>query len=114
MCSCIHLIDDSNAPLARDLRVLVRERLVAGDSDARVRECLVARYGEFVLLSPPINLGTLLLWLSPLLLLVAGLGLAARQLQGARASATLPQPSEPPPLSADEVRRLDEILKKPS
>ena len=107
-------IDDSNAPLARDLRLLVRERLVAGDSDARVRDFLVARYGEFVLLTPPFGLGTLLLWLSPALLLIAGLALAARQLRLAGHTASLPHTSEPPPLSADESRRLDEILKKTS
>src|SRR5690606_17720084 len=62
-------IDDSNAPLARDLRLLVRERLNAGDSDEAVMSYVVQRYGEFVLLRPPVNLGTVLLWLAPLLLL---------------------------------------------
>ena len=58
-------IDDSNAPLARDLRLLVRERLQAGDSDAAVLKFVVARYGEFVLLRPPLGANTLLLWLGP-------------------------------------------------
>mgnify|MGYP005858098385 CR=1 FL=1 len=58
-------IDESDAPLARDLRLLVRERLVAGDSDAQVERFLVARYGEFVLLRPPFAAHTLLLWLMP-------------------------------------------------
>src|SRR5262245_48562034 len=66
-------IDDSNADLARDLRVLVRERLVAGDSDASVLAFIEARYGEFVLLRPRFNLRTLLLWLTPLLLLAAAI-----------------------------------------
>jgi cytochrome c-type biogenesis protein CcmH len=66
-------IDDSDAPLARDLRILVRERLKAGDSDAQVREFLVARYGEFVLLEPQRDGRTLLLWSMPLLVLVLGL-----------------------------------------
>ena len=63
-------IDDSNAPLARDLRLLVRERLKAGDSDAAVKQFIVARYGEFVLLSPPFAMHTLLLWLGPPLALL--------------------------------------------
>jgi cytochrome c-type biogenesis protein CcmH len=57
-------IDDSDAPLAKDLRVLVRERLVAGDSDAQVRSFLVDRYGEFVLLKPTMSLANLILWLT--------------------------------------------------
>jgi cytochrome c-type biogenesis protein CcmH len=65
-------IDDSDAPLARDLRVLVRERLKAGDSDTQIREFLVARYGQFVLLEPEKNSRTALLWLAPLLVLLAG------------------------------------------
>lgn len=59
-------IDDSNAGLARDLRVLVRERLTAGDSDQEAIDFIVARYGDFVLLKPPFKLGTLALWLGPL------------------------------------------------
>ena len=58
-------IDDSNAPLARDLRLLVRERLKAGDTDAQVRDFVVARYGDFVLLKPPFSVTTLLLWIAP-------------------------------------------------
>ena len=80
-------IDDSDAPLARDLRLLVRERLVAGDSDAEVTRFLVARYGEFVLLRPPFGWHTLMLWLTPVLLLTLAVGghrLAPRQ--GARAA----------------------------
>jgi cytochrome c-type biogenesis protein CcmH len=75
-------IDDSDAPLARDLRVLVRDRLKAGDSDADVLHYLTARYGDFVLLKPPFRWRTALLWLGPLMLLaggLAGLLLAARR-----------------------------------
>jgi cytochrome c-type biogenesis protein CcmH len=69
-------IDDSDAPLARDLRVLVRERLQAGDSDGQVIDFLVARYGEFVLLKPRFSLHTALLWLGPAaVLLIGALGL---------------------------------------
>jgi cytochrome c-type biogenesis protein CcmH len=65
-------IDDSNAPLARDLRVIVREQLSAGKTDAQVMDHIVQRYGEFVLLRPRFNATTLLLWLAPLLLLAGG------------------------------------------
>ena len=65
-------IDDSEAPLARDLRLLVRERIAAGDNDAQVLDFLVARYGEFVLLKPRLEPHTLLLWLLPPLALVGG------------------------------------------
>jgi cytochrome c-type biogenesis protein CcmH len=94
-------IDDSNAPLARDLRLLVRQRLTAGDTDAEVRDYLVDRYGDFVLLKPPFEASTLILWLTPLLALLAG-GLAALA-RGRRA-----QPTEA--LSADEETRLARIL----
>jgi cytochrome c-type biogenesis protein CcmH len=65
-------IDDSDAPLARDLRILVRERLTAGDSDKQVLDYLVARYGQFVLLRPRFEWQTALLWLTPLVVLVLG------------------------------------------
>ena len=74
-------IDDSDAPLARDMRLLVRERITRGDTDAQARAYLVARYGNFVLLRPPFQPDTWLLWLGPALLLVlagGGLTLAAR------------------------------------
>src|SRR6267378_268412 len=86
-------IDDSEAPLARDLRLLVRERIAAGDSDAQVINFLVARYGEFVLLKPRLNAHTWLLWLLPPLALVGG-GLAlwmhGRRRAGSAASAEDP------------------------
>jgi len=79
-------IDDSEAPLARDLRLLVRERLKAGDSDAAVVDYLVARYGEFVLLKPRLNWHTAILWGAPLTILIAGLlgfGLSVLRRSGA-------------------------------
>ena len=66
-------IDDSEAPLARDLRLLVRERLKAGDSDTQVVDFMVARYGEFVLLRPRVSWHTAILWGAPLAILIAGL-----------------------------------------
>jgi cytochrome c-type biogenesis protein CcmH len=66
-------IDDSEAPLARDLRLLVRERLKAGDSDTQVVDFMVARYGEFVLLKPRMSWHTAILWGAPLTILIAGL-----------------------------------------
>ena len=65
-------IDDSNAPIAHDLRLLVRERLLAGDTDQEVLDHIVARYGEFVLYKPRLGGGTLLLWFGPLVLVLAG------------------------------------------
>jgi cytochrome c-type biogenesis protein CcmH len=65
-------IDDSDAPLARDLRVLVRERLEAGDTNADVENFVVARYGDFVLLRPPVNAYTIVLWAAPALVLFTG------------------------------------------
>jgi cytochrome c-type biogenesis protein CcmH len=66
-------IDDSNAPLARDLRILLRERIKAGDSDKAAIDFIVARYGNFVLLKPPVQLNTLLLWFGPGLVLLMAL-----------------------------------------
>jgi len=98
-------IDDSNAEVARDMRRAVRERLVAGDNDAAVFDFMVARYGDYVLLNPPFKARTLLLWLgAPLVLLIAGgaLLIAARR----RKAIVAPQP-----LSDEEQRRLDSLLK---
>ena len=100
-------IDDSNAPLARDLRLLVRERLSAGDTDQDVRRFVVARFGEFVLLRPPLSQRTLLLWVMPLLLL-ALTALAVRR--GLRSSLTVK--GADPGLTADEQARLAAILKR--
>ncbi|MGL4495175.1 MAG: cytochrome c-type biogenesis protein [Beijerinckiaceae bacterium] len=71
-------IDDSDAPLAKDLRVLVRERIMAGDSNAQVKAFLVQRYGDFVLLKPPLTVGTILLWAAPAVLLLIGIAALAR------------------------------------
>lgn len=98
-------IDDSDAPLARDLRILVRERLVAGDSDQAVRDFVVARYGNFVLLSPPFNAHTIMLWVAPFLILAFGLAYIGRKSRQMRA----PQAQ---PLSADERARLDALIKR--
>ena len=98
-------IDDSEAPLARDLRLLVRERLTKGDSDQQVLDFLVARYGEFVLLKPPFERHTLLLWgLPPLALIVGLFWLLVR----ARRYGSLRQ--RPEVLSQDEERRLSTLV----
>ncbi len=83
-------IDESHADLARDLRLLVRERLQAGDSDDQIRAFLVRRYGDFILLKPPFKLETWLLWGAPFLILVAGGGviLVARSRQKSLAPET--------------------------
>ena len=65
-------IDDSDAPLAADIRVLLRERIVAGDSDDEVRQFLVARYGEFILLKPPLSWHSAVLWIAPFAALIGG------------------------------------------
>jgi cytochrome c-type biogenesis protein CcmH len=69
-------IDDSNAPLAKDLRVIVRERLTSGDTDVEVIEYVVARYGNYVLLKPPFQSDTALLWLAPFMIIAIALGLS--------------------------------------
>lgn len=99
-------IDDSDAPLARDLRLLVRERLVKGDSDKQVLDFLVERYGNFVLLKPPVEPQTLLLWtVSPLMLIV---GIVALVVMARRRRSVALDSGR---LSADEQRRLDAIIK---
>ncbi|MEM1079925.1 MAG: cytochrome c-type biogenesis protein [Pseudomonadota bacterium] len=99
-------IDESNADLARDLRLLVRERLVAGDSDDEVIEFVVDRFGEYVLLNPPATGSTLILWIAgPAMLVVAlGAGFAYQRRQRLRPDAPAPV------LSEDEAARLKEIL----
>jgi cytochrome c-type biogenesis protein CcmH len=98
-------IDESNAEIARDLRLLVRERVVAGDSDAEVLDFIVARYGEFVLFRPPFTPGNAALWLSGPVLMLLGGGLALAFIRR-RARAAAPAR---PPLSEDERRRLEAL-----
>jgi len=100
-------IDESNAELARDLRLLVRERLVAGDSDAEVVAFVVDRYGEYVLLRPTASGANLLLWIAGPAMLAAALAAAAVYVRRRRAA---PEPAAPP-LSEAEKARLDEILR---
>ncbi len=98
-------IDDSNADLAKDLRRIVRERLVAGDSDAVVKDFMVARYGDFVLLKPPFKSTTYVLWLGPAVILLLG---GASAVVYVRRQARQPQPAAP--LTADERKRLKRLL----
>jgi cytochrome c-type biogenesis protein CcmH len=98
-------IEDSNADLAKDIRRIVRERLAAGDSDAQVRQYLVDRYGDWVLLKPPFRPGTYLLWLGPpAVLLLAAFGIAQYY---RRRQHTVPVEA---PLTADEQQRLTALL----
>ena len=103
-------IDDSEAPLARDLRILVRERLQAGDSDRQVIDFLVARYGEFVLLRPRFSWHTAVLWLGPAAMLLIGgcavLVLVRRYRTNSAAAADGQQG-----LTAAEAARLSDILR---
>ncbi|MCH6590990.1 MAG: cytochrome c-type biogenesis protein CcmH [Rhodospirillales bacterium] len=102
-------IDDSDADLARDLRVLVRERLAAGDSDGQVIDYVVSRYGDFVLMRPPFKATTYALWLGPAL--IAGLGvLAVVAFYRRRTAAGARRGTAPPPLTEDEKRRLETLL----
>jgi cytochrome c-type biogenesis protein CcmH len=103
-------IDDSDAPLARDLRLLVRERLMAGDSDSQVLDFLTARYGEFVLLKPRWGWGTAILWIAPAALLLLGvIWLAALLLRGGRGQAAGGEPE----LSEAERMRLARLIGDP-
>lgn len=97
-------IDDSNAPISRDLRLIIRERLVAGDTDAEVVDYIVARYGEGVLFNPPAEGANLVLWLAGPALLLAGIGVALAAGRRRRAPEVA--------LSAEEETRLKEILKE--
>ncbi|RYC31507.1 cytochrome c-type biogenesis protein CcmH [Lichenibacterium minor] len=97
-------IDDSAAPLARDLRLIVREHLKAGDTDAEIRAYLVQRYGDFVLLKPPFERATLLLWATPALVVVfGGMALWRRRRPGTGAA----------PLDPDEQARVDALMAEP-
>lgn len=98
-------IDDSNADLARELRLLVRDQIKEGKSDAQVRDYLVSRYGDFILLKPPVNLETALLWAAPFatLALAAGLVLARARRRTATPAVK--------PLTDEERRKLDAALR---
>ncbi|WP_333826957.1 cytochrome c-type biogenesis protein [Pararhodobacter sp.] len=97
-------IDESNADLARDMRIILRERLVAGDTDAEAVQYLVDRYGEYVLLSPQRDGVNLILWVSGPVLLLLGLGVAVM--------ATRRRARPEAPLTEAEKARLNEILKQ--
>ncbi|MBT6801293.1 MAG: cytochrome c-type biogenesis protein CcmH, partial [Rhodospirillales bacterium] len=98
-------IDDSDADLARDLRILVRERLANGDTDQQVLNFLTARYGDFVLLKPPVKPATWALWFGPLLVLgIAILGIVIRLRRKARVDA--------PALSPEEQAALKRLMDK--
>ena len=103
-------IDDSNAEIARDMRLLVRERLVAGDTDEEVVGYIVARYGDFVLLRPPFQPNTLALWLTPpiMAVIIATLAVLYFQTYKRRRSAGL----GPDPLSPDDRAELDSLVER--
>lgn len=103
-------IDSSHAELARELRLLIRERLVAGDNEAEIKDYLVSRYGEFVLLKPPFEAATILLWVGPFAFLLIGLAVIvvffkrqSREFAGQGGQA-------PASLSGEEASRLDRLL----
>jgi cytochrome c-type biogenesis protein CcmH len=102
-------IDDSDAPLAHDLRVLLRERITAGDTDAEVMDFLVDRYGEFVLLKPRFSANTALLWAAPFVLLVGGAVVAFGVMRRRKPAGPVAAAAK---LSADEQNKLDEILSR--
>jgi cytochrome c-type biogenesis protein CcmH len=100
-------IDDSNAELARDLRILVRDRLVAGDSDEAVVSYVVSRYGQFVLLNPPFRTGTYALWLGPAVIFALGsIALVVFYVRRRRHGTS----EAPTPLNKAEQRRLRALL----
>jgi cytochrome c-type biogenesis protein CcmH len=101
-------IDDSNAPLAQDLRVLLRERLAAGDSDEQAVGFLVSRYGNFVLLKPPFQIDTFFLWAGPILILLIGGVAFGRYLTANERSAA----REPENFTAEDEERLSVLLQK--
>ena len=103
-------IDDSNAPLARDLRLLVRERLKAGDSNAQVLQFVEDRYGEFVLLRPPLSWRTALLWVAPLLALLIAVWVSVRGWRRRQSQASAAGLGAGALLTSDEEAKLREIL----
>ncbi|MFD1881056.1 cytochrome c-type biogenesis protein [Paracoccus pacificus] len=103
-------IDESSAPVARDLRLYVRERLTAGDSDQAVIQAVTDRFGEFVLFQPRARGINLILWLAGPIMAVLGVLLAIVYLRGRRPDRARPEPRGPP-LSAEEKARLGEIMR---
>ncbi len=101
-------IDDSDAPLARDLRVLVRERLQAGESNEEVMNFVVDRYGDFVLLRPPVKASTLVLWLSPVAALIVGIFLLFTWFRKQKQFV----PVQAKPLSDEEKKKLQAAFKR--
>lgn len=101
-------IDDSDAPLARDLRVLVRERLQAGESNEEVMNFVVDRYGDFVLLRPPVKASTLVLWLSPVAALIVGIFLLLTWFRKQKQFV----PVQAKPLSDEEKKKLQAAFKR--
>ena len=99
-------IDDSGADLAHDIRVFVRERLTAGDTNAQAMQAIVSRYGSFVLLKPPVEPATYLLWYGPPLLLAAGLAGTLVWLKRRQSS-----PADVAPLNSEESRRLEGLMR---
>ncbi len=104
-------IDDSNAGLAKGLRILVRERLMAGDSDQEVMAFITDRYGDFVLLKPPLNTGTLLLWFGPVAILLLGAGALTHFYANRRRQKSAGEDEAAKPLSETEKKRLQSLLK---
>ncbi len=100
-------IDDSSAPLAKDLRVIVRERLTAGDTDEQVIDYLVARYGNYVLLKPPFQGDTLFLWIGPAVFLIAAAGICALYFRARKRN----EDEIAVPLTEGERQQLDEVVK---
>lgn len=117
-------IDDSNSELARDMRILVRERIVAGESDQEIIEYMVSRYGDYVLLDPPFKGTTYVLWFGPALIVLIGVvsvvmfyrrrqDAAPATAGGAQAETVAEEPeATPAPLSAEEKKRLDALMKE--
>lgn len=103
-------IDESNAQLARDLRILVRERLVAGDSDQQVLDFLVARYGDYVLLRPPVKGTTALLWFGPVIVLLLAGGIILVRTRSSRYRSL----TAPVALTEEEKARVEALLKTDS
>ncbi len=98
-------IADSNAPISKDLRKLLHEQLEAGASDREILDYMVARYGEFVRYRPSLSGATLVLWMAPVLLLMAGVAVAVLALRGRREQQAAPQA-----LSAEEQQQLQDLL----